>query len=479
MIVKDSGEILRTTLRSFLPHVDHFCICDTGSTDQTPQILLEETEFYSGFLFKEDFVDFSHNRNRVLEMAEKLYPDCYYITIDDSYTLDNPAGFDEFFETAADPSYLVFIRNEETQYLSVKISTTGMRYRYRIHEVLDPPEPPKIIKDFLFREHRSADHRQRTKNRSEFDLVCLRKDLEDRPKDPRLMFYIGRTLYNQDKLLEAAEWFKERVLIDGGSRWEKYQSMVYITLIAERTHHSPQELLDLYLGIYTAFPEYKEPLFYAAVAASETGNHERAIQLLEKSYYTPQRSEFCDKHVVSEREVPRMLCSYYFRTDLEKCVPFLYKHYIARELPFDYAYENYLRHIYRINSKAAFPTKWVVYSDNLIASDFMEAIPIKDVQVFDESRQKEYRDTVTSYAIDNLLVLNRVDRIAFFPNVTNVYLMLTKDMPEGGSLECFPSLRAVIAKSDDHAVRVRDTYLSSSAGKLLITLDQFLPLVIG
>jgi tetratricopeptide (TPR) repeat protein len=479
MIVKDSGEILRQTLRSFLPHVDHFCICDTGSTDNTPQILLEETEYYSGYLFKEPFVDFSHNRNLVLDAAERMYPQCYYITIDDTYLLENPGGFDEFFEKATDPSYLIFIRNEETQYLSLKVSTTGMRYRYRIHEVLDPPEPAKIVKDFFFIEKRPVDHRKRTADRAEFDLVCLRKDLQENPKDPRLMFYIGRTLYNQDKLLEAAQWFKERVLIDTGSRWEKYQSMVYITLIAERTHHHPKELLELFLGIHKMFPEYKEPLFYAAVNAAEIGEHDRAIELLEKSYYSPQRSEFCDKHVIAEKEVPRMLCSYYFKNNLEKCVPFLFKHYVQRELDFDYTYETYLRHIFRFNPKVLFETKWVIYSDNLSPEDFLTAFPpFRDVSmVFSSAQENVYREVVTNYAVSNLLVLNRVDRIAFFPNVTNVFLMLTKDTPEGGSLECFPSLRAVIAKTDLHETKIKETYLSPSAGRLVITLDKFLLLI--
>jgi hypothetical protein len=477
MIVKNSGEVLRHTLRSFLPHVDYFCICDTGSTDGiTEKILLEETEDCSGFLFKEEFVDFSHNRNRVLEEAEKMYPDCYYVTIDDSYTLENPEGFDSFFETATGKSYLVFVKNEETQYLSVKISTKGMRYRYRIHEIMDPPERPEVVRDFIFLEARPEDHRQRTADRAEFDLKCLRKDLEERPKDPRLMFYIGRTLYNQNKLLEAAEWFKERILLEG-CRYEKYQSMIYIAIIAERTHHSSKEVMDLYLGIHQMFPEYKEPLYYAAVAAAEMGNHKKTIELLEKFYYSEIRPEFCDKHILTTKEVPKMLCSYYFKTDLEKCVPFLYRHYVSKDLPFDYTYESYLRYIYRIDPRASNTAKWIVYSDNLSPENFRNALPLADSVVFDESQERLYQMMVTSYAIENVLVSNRVDRIPFFPNVKNVYLLLTKDTPSGGALECFPALRAIIAKTPEHANKIRDTYLSESAKRLLITLEQFLSVV--
>jgi hypothetical protein len=343
---------------------------------------------------------------------------------------------------------------------------------------MDPPTQPSIIRDFVFNEHRPIEHRKRTAERAEFDLKCLRQDLKENPKDPRLMFYIGRTLYNQDKLLEAGQWFKERVLIESGSRYERYQSMVYITLIAERTYHPANELLELYLGIYKIFPEYKEPLFYAALAAADMGQHERAIMLLEQSYYSEKRSEFCDKHIVSDREVPKMLCSYYFKTDLSKCVPFLFNHYVSKELPFDYIYESYIRYIFRIHPLALCTSKWIVYSDNLPVEVFQQVIPLQNATVFDGTRDIAYRATVTSYSIENILILNRVDRIPFFPNVDNVYLLLTKDVPEGGSLECFPSLRAVIAKDEEHAEKIRETYLSPSARRLVITLAGFLSLVV-
>jgi glycosyltransferase involved in cell wall biosynthesis len=473
MIVKNSGEILRTTLRSFLPHVDHFCICDTGSTDSTPDILEEETLFYDGYLFKEEFVDFSHNRNRVLEEAESRYPGCYYITIDDSYTLADPEAFDAFFQTADKPAYYVYIRNEKSQYLSIKITTQGMRFRYRIHELIHTDKPLFLAKGIVFLEHRSQDHQKRTTDRAEFDLACLRKDLAEHPKDPRLMFYIARTLYNQDKLLEAAEWFKERVQMTEGCSYEKYQSMIYITMIAESTHHTPKEVLDLYLGIYKLFPEYKETLYYAALIAGQTGDHQQAVKLLEDAYYAERKEMFCAKHIVLEREIPRVLCNYYFKLDLDKCVPFLFKHYIQQDLPFDYRYESYLRLIFRIEPKVIHPTRWVVYSDNLSEFPF----PIEDVSVFDASKDLVYQSVVTSYTIRALLVINRVDRIPYFPNISSIYLMILKEEPQGDMLEVFPMLKAIIAKDEDHAQRLKEKCLSPAACRLVITLEQFLMLV--
>jgi hypothetical protein len=181
--------------------------------------------------------------------------------------------------------------------------------------------------------------------------------------------------------------------------------------------------------------------------------------------------------VIAQREIPRMLARYYFKLDLDKCVPFLFKHYISQELEFDYIYESYLRHIFRFSPIVSYPTKWVIYSDNLPKETFQKVFAIEDSIVFDSSEEEIYQKLVSNYSVNHLLVLNRVDRIAFFPNVENVFLMLLKDIPEGGMLDCFPSLRAVIAKDSLHATRLQEDYLTGSGAKLVITTEQFLLLV--
>ena len=39
MIVKNEGKIIERLLTSVLPIVDTYCICDTGSTDNTKEII--------------------------------------------------------------------------------------------------------------------------------------------------------------------------------------------------------------------------------------------------------------------------------------------------------------------------------------------------------------------------------------------------------------------------------------------------------
>jgi glycosyltransferase involved in cell wall biosynthesis len=41
MIVKNESKIIKRLLKSVLPIIDTYCICDTGSTDNTIQIIKE------------------------------------------------------------------------------------------------------------------------------------------------------------------------------------------------------------------------------------------------------------------------------------------------------------------------------------------------------------------------------------------------------------------------------------------------------
>ena len=69
MIVKNESNIITRLLESVLPIIDCYCICDTGSTDDTENII---TQFFQkhcipGKIVKEPFKNFEHNRNFALK----------------------------------------------------------------------------------------------------------------------------------------------------------------------------------------------------------------------------------------------------------------------------------------------------------------------------------------------------------------------------------------------------------------------------
>jgi glycosyltransferase involved in cell wall biosynthesis len=69
MIVKNESRIIERLIQTVLPLIDTYCICDTGSTDDTVQ-RIERTMAaagISGEVFTEPFRNFGYNRTVALE----------------------------------------------------------------------------------------------------------------------------------------------------------------------------------------------------------------------------------------------------------------------------------------------------------------------------------------------------------------------------------------------------------------------------
>lgn len=85
MIVKNEAGIIEKCLSSVAPYISRFDICDTGSTDNTIQII--ETFFQSkgitGKVHQHEWKGFADNRSRAFEEAEKHCDWMYVIDADD------------------------------------------------------------------------------------------------------------------------------------------------------------------------------------------------------------------------------------------------------------------------------------------------------------------------------------------------------------------------------------------------------------
>jgi glycosyltransferase involved in cell wall biosynthesis len=91
MIVKNESKIIQRLLDSVLPMIDCYCICDTGSTDNTVNII--ETFFRNnkvpGKIVREPFRDFGYNRSFALQECDKMEDIDYVLLMDADMVLQN------------------------------------------------------------------------------------------------------------------------------------------------------------------------------------------------------------------------------------------------------------------------------------------------------------------------------------------------------------------------------------------------------
>ena len=87
MIVKDEADIILNTLSNIVEKmkIDYWVICDTGSTDNTIELITNffEEQNIEGELIEDPWKDFAYNRTRALEFAYKKTDFVFIFDADD------------------------------------------------------------------------------------------------------------------------------------------------------------------------------------------------------------------------------------------------------------------------------------------------------------------------------------------------------------------------------------------------------------
>ena len=88
MIVKNESKVILRLLQSVLSIIDAYCICDTGSTDDTVKIIEDffQEKNIPGKIIHEPFINFSHNRNVALKACSGISD--YVLLLDADMVLD-------------------------------------------------------------------------------------------------------------------------------------------------------------------------------------------------------------------------------------------------------------------------------------------------------------------------------------------------------------------------------------------------------
>ena len=96
MIVKNEAKVITRMLQSVLPMIDSYCICDTGSTDNTTALIETFMRQHSvpGMILHEPFRDFGHTRSFALQAAAEHMDADYLLLLDADMILQYPGGVD-------------------------------------------------------------------------------------------------------------------------------------------------------------------------------------------------------------------------------------------------------------------------------------------------------------------------------------------------------------------------------------------------
>ena len=279
MIVKNEAAIIERALASLLPIVSNYVILDTGSSDNTVELIKSyfDAAGVLGEIHSGQFENFGQARNDALALchASKLAYD--YILLTDADMQLSVVDVGELSGLTA-AAYLVRQRNA-ISYFNVRLLRRDVAARYVgvTHEYVDlaghAAEPLTAIEFSDF-----ADGANRPQKAAR-DIALLSAYLETHPQDARAMFYLAQSYRDAGQLADAVAAYGQRLSI-GGWEEEAWYAQYQLALCQRDLGNRPGFVATC-LEAFQRRPWRAEPLYSLAKHYREQGAQTTALLFAE------------------------------------------------------------------------------------------------------------------------------------------------------------------------------------------------------
>jgi glycosyltransferase involved in cell wall biosynthesis len=282
MIVKNESKIITRLFDSVLDIIDSYCICDTGSTDNTVTIIDDyfKKNGKPGKVISESFKDFGYNRTHSLLACQGEPNADYILLMDADMILEKGPDFNlEDFKNGLDRSHAYYILqgSSKLSYKNVRIvkNNIGATYWGVTHEYVKMPHGSKyssIEKNILF--INDVGDGGAKADKFERDIRLLLKGLEDEPNNDRYTFYLANSYRENGQREKAIETYKKRIEIGGWIEeiWESYYNIGKCYMILGE----PEKAIATWLEGYDRFPKRLENI-YEIMAYYRTQSKHRLV----------------------------------------------------------------------------------------------------------------------------------------------------------------------------------------------------------
>lgn len=214
MIVKNEADIIERCLDSLLKVVNAVVICDTGSTDNTIEIIenWKTKNNIPGTVFQAEWKNFKYNRNLALDyckdwILENADDENNYICTfdaDDILYLEDEIVLDK-------DQIKINMRLENLSYSRPFLFKSSVRSEWKevVHEYLYCEGTEKKLENSYILATRDG---ARNKDPLKYlrDAVLLEEDLENNPDNLRSMFYLAQSYKDFGYYLMAEKLYLER-----------------------------------------------------------------------------------------------------------------------------------------------------------------------------------------------------------------------------------------------------------------------------
>jgi len=292
LMIRNEEKILKRCLESVADLVSAFCICDTGSTDESCAIATEFLKTHDGCLTHEPWKDFGYNRT---------------VSFRNAQTYLKKTGWDltDTFGLLLDAD-MVFVRGnlkthplERTGYTVIQKAGTLEYPNARIvhmehpwtcrgvtHEYWDGPTKSLPLSVCYIDDRNDGGCKA---DKFERDVRLLEQGLIDEPDNGRYMFYLAQTYNGVGKLKECIAMYKKRIAIGGWEEelWYSHYMIGKSWLALKNIPKFEQWMLKA----HERRPSRAEPMYQLAKYFRENSQHHKAYHYTQVGLGIPMTTD--------------------------------------------------------------------------------------------------------------------------------------------------------------------------------------------
>jgi glycosyltransferase involved in cell wall biosynthesis len=318
MIVKNEEKIICRLLKSVLPLIDTYCICDTGSTDNTIQVIhdyCKQNGIMDGVIEEHAFRDFGYSRNKALDMCKKRDDVDYILLVDADMKLEIEIKEVSLWKSQLNcDAYYILQGNDGFYYKNVRLIKNRNEFSYWgvTHEYMQCPDDTQYgnIQKNMFFIHDIGDGGSK-ENKFMRDITLLKKGLEEHPNNDRYTFYLANSYLDVGQYQGAIDTYMKRIEIGGWKEevWCCYYSIGKAYEALGKIEHA----IHYWMEGYQYYPERIENLYRIVKYYRILGKNKIAHWYYKMAQYSRDHYNHSD-HLFFEKDV------YEYKLDYEWCI---------------------------------------------------------------------------------------------------------------------------------------------------------------
>ena len=283
MIVKNEAAVIARCLQSVASWIDTWTIVDTGSTDNTVEVIESTTQALGipGRLHHRLWQDFGHNRSEAIELA-RAHSD-YLLFIDADEVLQWQGGSRPALQADA---YSYIMQHGELRYERIAIVSTRLPWRYVgvLHEYPDCGQPIKAqVLHGLSVLYGYDGARSRNPQKFLDDAAVLERALKVEPANARYWFYLAQSWRDAGCLEKAVVCYEQRASM-GDWEEEAWYSQYQVARLQSRLGLPLAQVCESFRLAYERRPSRAESLLWWAVALRAQQQWHSALLLLKAAF---------------------------------------------------------------------------------------------------------------------------------------------------------------------------------------------------